>query len=133
MQQEGSMTEATTRGTKLSILSMIAAGDSKQFVGGTLRPEAPAAVVRGFTSLDGREVTAISIPSPEAIVVPAHTGARTVRTFVVMDRATARVLQKTRAIGPSLARAARPLLARAIARSSAGPEGEARQLGFDVL
>ncbi|HWL87262.1 MAG TPA: saccharopine dehydrogenase NADP-binding domain-containing protein, partial [Polyangiaceae bacterium] len=74
------LAESTTRGTKLTILSMLAARDSKQFINGTLRNESAGAVVRSFRARDGHEVTAISIPSPEPIVVPSHTGARTVRT-----------------------------------------------------
>jgi len=126
------LVETTTRGTKLSVMSIFS-GESRQFVDGALRKEAPAAIVQSFTALDGRRVTALSIPSPEAIVVPAHTGARTVRTFMTMDKGPARLLQRTRSVVPALVRVARPLLARAIARSAAGPEGDARQMAFDLL
>jgi len=131
----GSLTGTMTRGTKLSVLSIFS-GESKQFIDGALRKEAPAAVVQGFSAPDGRRVTGVSIPSPEAIVVPSHTRARTVRTFMVMDKGAALVLQnlqKARLFAPALVRAARPLLARAIDRAAEGPEGDARDLEFDVL
>ncbi|WP_394827051.1 saccharopine dehydrogenase family protein [Pendulispora albinea] len=128
----GSLVDTTTRGTKLSVMSIFA-GESRQFVDGALRREAPATVVQTFDTLDGRRVTALSIPSPETIVVPGHTGARTVRTFMTMGRGPARLLQKTRSFAPAAVRLARPLLARAIGRSSEGPEGEARAMPFHLL
>ncbi|WP_394837861.1 saccharopine dehydrogenase NADP-binding domain-containing protein [Pendulispora rubella] len=130
----GNLADATTRGTKLSVLSIFS-GESRQYIDGALRREAPAATVRTFPAREegGRAITAMSIPSPESIVVPSHTAARTVRTFMAMDKAAAHLLQKARGVAPALARVARPLLVRAIGRTTEGPEGEARGMEFDVL
>src|SRR5205807_1771168 len=61
---------ATTRGTKRSILSMIADGDARQYVDGALVREASAAKVARFPLRSGDMLSAASFPSPEAIVVP---------------------------------------------------------------
>lgn len=123
----------STRGTKKSALGMMASGDAKQFIDGALRDEAAAAVVKGFTSRSGRRVTAASFPSPEAVVVPSHTGASTVRTFMAMGRGAARSLHAIRGVAPGLVQLARPLLTRLVERGAEGPDADARKAEFDVL
>ncbi len=104
----------TTRGTKRSIVGVVASDDARQFVDGTLVAERPASFVRRFPTRDGGSVTAASFPSPEAIVVPSHTGARTVRTFMAMGVAFPR-----RARCSSVAASGR----RRRASSNRGPSG----------
>ena len=125
---------ATTRGTKRSIVATLAAADGQQFVDGALRRESSAAVVRTFPRTTGEAVHAVSFPSPEAVVVPSHTGARTVRTFMAMDALSARTLQATRGVTPLLVRMTRGLIDRAIARGAEGPDASGRsQTTFEVL
>jgi short subunit dehydrogenase-like uncharacterized protein len=129
----GGYVAMSTRGTKLSALGMIADAEPLQFVDGELRREAAGAVVRRFTLSTGKSVTAVSFPSPEAVVVPTHTGARTVRTFMVTGGKTARALQVTRAIAPIAVRVLKKLLERRIARTPEGPEGASREAKFEII
>src|SRR5207253_7535284 len=92
-----------------------------------LEREAAAAHVRRFPLPDGRELTAASFPSPEPLVVPSHTGARTVRTFMAMDPVSARAIRLARGFAPALARLASPLADRAIAGAPEGPDAKARE------
>jgi|ABSO01.1.fsa_nt_gi Uncharacterized conserved protein len=124
---DGGYGGATTRGTKLSALGMIADGDSRQFVDGALVRERTAERVRRFTLLNGKEVTAVSFPSPEAVVVGSHTGARTVRTFMGMGKRPANALHLLRAVAPTVVRAVAPLLERSIRKAPDGPPREARE------
>jgi short subunit dehydrogenase-like uncharacterized protein len=124
---------ATTRGTKKSALGVIADAEPQQYVDGALRREYAGAVVRRFTLSNGKSVAAASFPSPEAVVVPMHTGARTVRTFMVMSGRTARTLHLGRAIAPIATRVLRKILERRIERTPEGPEGEARQVAFEIV
>lgn len=123
----------TTRGTKRSMLAMMSDRAAQQFVDGALRREPPAEVVRSFGAPSGRRVTAASFPSPEAIVVPRHTGARTVRTFMVLEKNLARMARLVRRVAPPVVKAAAPLLSRFIEGTAEGPGGEARNAEFDVL
>lgn len=124
---------ATSRGTKLSALGMMADADARQFVNGAVVREPVAAAVRAFASPKGKVVTAASFPSPESIVTPSHTRARTLRTFMAVGAGLARTLHVARAAIPPLVRVARPLLERRIARGQVGPDAEARAARFDVL
>jgi short subunit dehydrogenase-like uncharacterized protein len=117
---------ATTRGTKRSIVAVLASGDARQYVDGALEREAAAAHVRTFPLPDGRKLTAASFPSPEPLLVPSHTGARTVRTFMAMDAMSARAIHLARGFAPTLARLAAPLADRAIAGAPNGPDAKAR-------
>ena len=129
----GGYTGATSRGTKLSALGMAIDGNARQYVGGTLVHENPAEVVASFALRGGKKVSAISFPSPEAVVVPSHTHARTVRTFMATGARTARMLHAMRRAVPKLARAARPILERRIAASPAGPDDGARTSEFQIV
>lgn len=130
---EGGFDAATSRGTKLSAIGMLADPESKQFVDGALVREAPATIVREFPTPSGKAVTCVSFPSPEAVVVPPHTGARTVRTFMHMGRTQARLLQLARAAVPSIVRLTRPLIEKRIASAPVGPDTRARAARFDVV
>jgi short subunit dehydrogenase-like uncharacterized protein len=130
---KGRAAAATSRGTKLSMLGMAADPRARQYVGGTLVHEAPAEVVASFPLHDGRRVTGASFPSPEAVVVPQHTRARTVRTFMAMGSRRARTLHAVRRVVPRVARAIGPIVARRVARASDGPEGEARRAEFQIV
>ncbi len=134
LNQAASGGASTTRGTKRSIVATLASADGQQFVDGALRAEASAAVVRTFPKTTGESVHAVSFPSPEAVVVPSHTGARTVRTFMAMDALSARTLQATRGVTPMLVRMTRGLIDRAIARGAEGPDASGRSRStFEVL
>ena len=76
---------------------------------------------------EGEWVAAVSFPSIEANLLPARTGARTVRTFVAPTRSLARALHFTRSALPSLARLVRPWLDGVIARSKEVPDPVARR------
>ena len=73
---DGATGGATTRGTKKSILGVLAERSPLQWVGGSLVVEASAEKMTTFALPNGRRVAAASFPSPEAIVVPGHTGGR---------------------------------------------------------
>jgi short subunit dehydrogenase-like uncharacterized protein len=131
---KGRATASTSRGTKLSMLNMAADGRARQYVGGTLVHEPPAEIVASFPLHDGRRVTGASFPSPEAVVVPQHTRARTVRTFMAMGSRGARTLHAVRRVVPNVARMIGPMVARRVAKSSTeGPEGEARHAEFQIV
>lgn len=129
----GGYSSMTSRGTKLSALGMVAERGALQYVNGALVHEPTAEVVGTFPLNRGKFITAASFPSPEAVVVPSHTGARTVRTFMAMSRRTARALHATRHVMPWLVRAGRPLLERIIRTSALGPEGEGREASFQII
>lgn len=116
----------TTRGTKKSILGVIAERAPLQYVDGALVIEAPAEKMTSFALPNGRRLTAASFPSPEAIVVPKHTGARTVRTYMAMSDNAARNLHRFRHLAPSLVRATRVITDRIVERTGAGPQGAMR-------
>jgi short subunit dehydrogenase-like uncharacterized protein len=125
--------DATTRGTKLSALGMVLDPTARQFVGGTLVHEAAAEMVATFPLRGGKKVTGLSFPSPEAVVVPTHTNARSVRTFMAMGSRTARTLHRLRRVVPPVVRAIRPVLERRIAGTPEGPEGAARGAEFQIV
>ncbi len=124
---------ATSRGTKLSALGVAASRQAVQFCDGALVPERAAEKVATFTLSTGKRVMGISIPSPDAVVVPRHTGARTVRTFLAMGAGAARALHMARAVVPSLVRLGAPLATATIRRTADGPEGAARHATFEVV
>ncbi len=117
---------ATTRGTKKSMLLVMADRAPLQFVDGSLVIEAAAAKTTSFALPNGRRLTAVSFPSPEAIVVPKHTGARTVRTYMAMGDAAVRRLHRFRRFLPALVRATRGLSDRFVALTAEGPDGAMR-------
>ena len=123
----GGSAPPTTRGTKRSIVRVVASDDARQFVAGALVAERSAAQVRRFPARDGRSLTAASFPSPEAIVLPSHTGARTIRTFMAMTPFAARAMQVGRALAPIVARLVKSCADRAIARAPEGPDAQVRE------
>jgi short subunit dehydrogenase-like uncharacterized protein len=122
-----------SRGTKLSVIGMAADPRARQYVGGTLVHESPAEIVASFPLHDGRRVTGASFPSPEAVVVPQHTRARTVRTFMAMGSSRARTLHAVRRVMPRVARALGPIVAKRVAKAAEGPEGDARKAEFQIV
>src|SRR5262249_29905780 len=129
----GAAHAAASRGTKLSLLGMAADPRARQYVGGTLVHEAPAEIVASFPLHDGRRVTGASFPGPEAVIVPQHTRARAVRTFMAMGSRRARTLHAVRRVVPRVARVVAPLVARGLARAPDGPEGDARHAEFQIV
>jgi short subunit dehydrogenase-like uncharacterized protein len=124
---------SATRGTKRSAVMQMSAGDAMQFVDGALREERAATVVRAFRLHGGAELTAVSFPSPEAVVVPSHAQARTVRTFMVVGR-RAGTMHALRSVLPLAMRVARPFLVRAIGRAPEGPDDAVRERStFEVI
>ncbi len=122
-----------TPGTKRSALGVIG-DDASQYIDGALRREAAAAIVRRFRLQSGRRLSAASFPSPEAVMVPLHTGARTVRTFMAMSWGAAFVLHTARGVVPKLVGLSSPLLARAIAHSREGPDQAQRmRSAFEIV
>jgi short subunit dehydrogenase-like uncharacterized protein len=108
-----------------------------QFVDGAIVRELPAEKVRSFElSTLGRAATglAVSFPGPEAVVTASHTGARTVRTFMPMPAARAKILHGARRALPTSARLLGGLLDRLIARAPEGPDSRAReQTAFEIV
>jgi short subunit dehydrogenase-like uncharacterized protein len=130
----GGYAAATTRGTKKSVLRALAEPEPLQWVDGALVVEAAGEIVTTFELPSGRRVTGVSFPSPEAIVTPPHTGARTVRTYVAMGRRTAWMLHRLRRVAPGALRAAMPAIDRAAERGRRGPSTSARtEARFVVL
>jgi hypothetical protein len=123
----------TTRGTKKSIVRVLAERAPLQWIDGSLVVEASAEKLTSFALPNGRRLAAASFPSPEAIVVPGHTGARTVRTYMAMDERSVRTLHRFRRLAPSLVRATRSLVDRWVDRSPKGPEGNERQATFTIV
>ena len=123
---KGASGTPTTRGTKKSILLVMAERAPLQYVNGALVIEAAAEKTTSFALPNGRRLSAASFPSPEAIVVPKHTGARTVRTYMAMADSAVRNLHRFRRLAPSLVRASRGLAERLVDRTPAGPEGKLR-------
>ena len=117
---------ATTRGTKKSMLLVLADRAPLQFVDGSLVIEPAAEKTTSFALPNGRRLAAASFPSPEAIVVPKHTGARTVRTYMALGDKTVRRLHRFRRFAPSLVRATRAISDLLVARTGDGPKGEMR-------
>lgn len=117
---------ATTRGTKKSMLLVMADRAPLQYVDGSLVIEAAAEKTTSFALPNGRRLAAASFPSPEAIVVPKHTGARTVRTYMAMGDSTVRRLHRFRRFAPALVRAIRAVSDHVVARTGDGPEGAMR-------
>jgi short subunit dehydrogenase-like uncharacterized protein len=127
-------TSSASRGTKLSLLGQIAAGESMQHVGGTLVHEPVAEVIRTFELASGKTLTAVSFPSPEAVVVPSHTKAREVRTFMPANPRRARVLHLARRAAPLFARALQTLLSDSIGRAAEGPDTRQREASvFEIV
>lgn len=127
------MSGATSRGTKLSMVAMTADGDPRQYLDGELRAESAGAVVREFATPSGKKLWGASFPSPESVVVPSHTGAKNVRTFMAMSKTAAKAMQATRTVTPSVLRLFKAPLEKWIAKSSAGPEGADRKASFHIL
>lgn len=130
---EGGAGGATTRGTKKSILRVLAERAPLQWVDGSLVVEASAEKMTTFALPNGRRIVAASFPSPEAVVVPGHTGARTVRTYMAMNERAAHTLHRLRKVAPSLVRATRSLAEKWVDRTADGPLGSERDGTFTVL
>ena len=130
---DGASGSATTRGTKKSILGVLAERAPLQWIDGSLVVEASAEKTMSFALPNGRRLAAASFPSPEAIVVPQHTGARTVRTYMAMGENVARNLHRFRKLAPTLVRATRSLAERWLDRGPVGPEGEDRAGTFTII
>jgi short subunit dehydrogenase-like uncharacterized protein len=130
---EGTRGGGTTRGTKKSMLRVIGEREPLQFIDGALVFELSAEKTTSFALPNGRRLAAASFPSPEAIVVPQHTGARTVRTYMAMAERVVRTLHRVRKIAPSLLRATRSLADRLVDGTAAGPEGAERGATFTII
>jgi short subunit dehydrogenase-like uncharacterized protein len=130
---DGAHGGTTTRGTKKSIVRVLAERAPLQWIDGSLVVEASAEKLTSFALPNGRRLAAASFPSPEAIVVPGHTGARTVRTYMAMDERSVRTLHRFRRLAPSLVRATRSRVDRWVARSPTGPAGNERQATFTLV
>jgi hypothetical protein len=124
---------STTRGTKRSALRMIADERPLQYVDGALAVEPIAEVRLDVEAESGRVVDAISFPSPEAVLVPLHTGARTVRTVMAAGKRASAILHGGRRAIPTLGRLTRALAERALARSPEGPTDDAREATFEIV
>lgn len=129
----GSSGSATTRGTKKSILGVLAERAPLQWIDGSLVVEHSAEKTTSFALPNGRRLAAASFPSPEAIVVPQHTGARTVRTYMAMGEGIARNLHRFRKVAPTVVRMTRALAERWLDRGPVGPEGEDRAGTFTII
>lgn len=123
----------TTRGTKKSILGVMTDRAPLQWIEGALAVEATAEKTTSFALPSGRRLAAVSFPGPEAVVVPHHTGARTVRTYMAMSERTVRTLHGVRKLAPSVARLTRPLVARWLDRTAVGPYGDERATSFTII
>ena len=123
---KGAAGTPTTRGTKQSILLVLAERAPLQYVDGALVIEAAAEKTTSFALPNGRRLSCASFPSPEAILVPKHTGARTVRTYMAMADSAARNLHRFRRFAPTIVRATHAISRRLVARTGAGPEGAMR-------
>ena len=130
---EGTRNGGTTRGTKKSILGVLADREPLQWVDGALVMERSAERLTSFALPNGRRLNAASFPSPEAIVVPAHTGARTVRTYMAMAENVGRTLHRLRKVAPSLVRATRSFAERFVERTPDGPHGSEREGTFTII
>jgi short subunit dehydrogenase-like uncharacterized protein len=131
---EGGYGAATSRGTKLSALGMLGEKDTLQWVDGRLTREPAAEIVRAFELSTGKRLLGASFPSPEAIVVPPHTGARTVRTFMATGTGAARLLHSTRKAAPLIFRAVARIGKRWVDSSREGPpEDERRRSVFEIV
>jgi short subunit dehydrogenase-like uncharacterized protein len=117
----------TSRGSKRSALGILVRDDGGQWIDGAFEPERLGRVVRSFEWVPGESVVGVSFPSPNAHVTPSHTGARNVCTFLEVPSHLARVLHASHRVAPGLARLARPLLDRLIARSPLVPEPASRR------
>ncbi len=83
--------------------------------------------MRRFQTLDGSTVTAASFPSPEAIVVPSHTGARLPRSWRWTLSPPADAAPR-RGVAPVIARLVkRSQTDRAIANAPEGPDASTRE------
>jgi short subunit dehydrogenase-like uncharacterized protein len=130
---EGTRGNGTTRGTKKSMLRVIAERAPLQWIDGSLVVERSAEKTVSFALPNGRRLNAASFPSPEAIVVPKHTGARTVRTYMAMSETVASTLHRLRKIAPAVVRATRALADRLVDRGADGPEGSEREGTFTII
>ncbi len=124
---------ATSRGTRRSMLAMLSSDQTKQYVHGALVHEFIAEHVREV-KLRGKAVTTVSFPSPEAIVTPTHTRAKTVRTFMRFSPNMAKVMHASRRLLPSVAPAIAWLMAPIAGSGSEGPDDAARKATrFDIV
>jgi short subunit dehydrogenase-like uncharacterized protein len=125
---------ASSRGSLRSTFATLAQGESRQHVGGALRAEHDAMLVRRFETRIAGEITAASFAGAEAVLVPAHVPVKQVRTYRAVAPMTARALQVTRWLGPMVARAGRGTLDRLLRYASEGPDIAARaSTQFEVL
>lgn len=123
-----------TRGTKRSAVGVLGAADPMQWVDGALVLERPGARRRRFPTPEGSDAWAVSFPSPEAVLVPRHTGARTVRSWMAMSATSAWVAHRAGRLLRGATRGLRATLSRAIDRAPAGPTLEQRaRAGFCIV
>ncbi len=133
-QVHGGLGAATSRGTKLSALGMLGERETLQWIDGRLERERAAEVVREFQLASGKRMIGASFPSPEAVVVPPHTGARTVRTFMAMSGRAARMLHSTRNVAPLFAKGLARVGRRFVEGGREGPpEDERRRSVFEIV
>ena len=123
----------TSRGTKRSALRMMREPSPLQYVDGALVVE-PVAEKRTRVFTDGgRAIDAVSFPSPEAVLVPRHTKARTVRTFMAVGAASATAIHALRGAIPVTGRVLGSLLDDLVARTPEGPGEAEREASFEVV
>ena len=123
---------ATTRGTKKSILGVLAERAPLQWIDGSLVVERSAEKMTSFALPNGRRLAAASFPSPEAIVVPAA-HRRTHRPHVHGDERGRRAHAASRSASSRPRSFARHALARrALARAqpAEGPRASERDGTF---
>ena len=117
-----------SRGTLRATVASFARDDARQHIGGALRPERDASIVRRFLTLTrtDRELTAVSFAGALAVITPSHLRVSQVRSFRAVSPFAARAMQMTRGLGPLLARASRDALDRVLPFASEGPDIAAR-------
>ena len=116
----------TTRGTKHSILAALSETAPRQFVDGRLVVEEIARDRRKAVLADGQVKEALSFPSPEAVLVPMHTRARTVRTFAVVDSKVILLASMFRKAAPLVGRVAEALFGGVVDGMAEGPTPDER-------
>lgn len=129
----GGYGSGTSRGTKRSALRMMSEPAPLQFVDGALVVEGVAEKRTRVFSSEGRAIDAVSFPSPEAVLVPRHTGARTVRTFMATGTTASALLHGARAAIPLAGRLLGGVADRFVARTPEGPGAAERAAEFEVI
>jgi short subunit dehydrogenase-like uncharacterized protein len=129
----GGYRSGTTRGSKRSMLRVVADGRVLQHVDGGLCVEPLGAHRISIRTEGGRSLDAISFPSPEAVLTPGHTKAKTLRTFMAVGKPAALAVQGLGGVLPALSRQILPLAEKFVSRTAEGPENAAREAEFEIV